>query len=207
MSYQFSGGFEALRFPNRFGLYQRPKRLSVCQDWDTDQQFTRHAAKSGLPVVDLHTHDVDRTLLVRLGADRCLNARVLPLRRPAGGTILACGEPDAHTKLKTWPDDGSVSVALAKPAVIEETITKTCERELVRTAEEKREPSESCRNMREVHFGWLLSVLAGVLGSITLAPEAVFLFATCVALLGLGASCILKFIALCGFVRHSQPIP
>ena len=207
MSYQFSGGFEDLRFPNRLGSNKRPKRLAVCQDWGIDHPLTRYVGKSGLPIVDLDTYDLDHSLLVRLGADRCLNARVLPLRRPAGGTILACGEPDAHRMLKTWPDDGSVSVALADPVIIEKTILKTYERELVRIAEEKREPSESCRNMRKVHVVWLMIVLAGVLGSIALAPEAVFLCATGVALLGLGASCILKFISLCGFVRHSQPIP
>ena len=125
MSYQFSGGFEDLRFPNCLGSNKRPKRLVVCQDWGIDHPLTRYVGKSGLPIVDLGTYDLDHSLLVRLGADRCLNARVLPLRRPAGGTILACGEPDAHRMFKAWPDDGSVSVALADPVVIDETILQT----------------------------------------------------------------------------------
>ena len=205
MSFQFSGGFEELRCPERLKAYRFPKHSSVCQDWGTDRQTVRHAAKSGLPIIDLKAHVIDHSLLLQLGADRCLNARVLPLRRIAGGTILACGEPGGHRKLKAWPNDTTVSTALADPAEIEKAIIKICERELVRIAEEKRGPSESCRNMGRVSFGWLLPVLAGFLALIVLAPEAVFLLATSVAFLGLAASSVLKLLSLWAFLRRKRP--
>lgn len=140
----------------------------------------------------------DSRLLDRLGVDLCLAECLLPWRTLGGVTIVVTARPEQFARLHARLTDrlGPVVMALASERDILDCLTRARRTSLVRRAEERVAPAESCRTLDGRRAGRAAWAGLGLLAALTvLSPPTAFAVLFAIALLSLTAQTVLKLLA------------
>jgi cellulose synthase/poly-beta-1,6-N-acetylglucosamine synthase-like glycosyltransferase len=203
MSFQSPNAFDALRYPYRSHLGALPNALCVSQGWQNAGEVQRLTSTP----LNLSAHTIDHNVIGSLGADFCLQQKLLPLRRIGGGAILACADPDLAKGVARLRALRDLSFAHAPSADITATLLAEASTELKRRAEEKRPLAASCRGLRPVSALTLCSIIFTLIAITLLAPNLVLRSLTVLALIGLVAATALKLLGLVALTRSPPAQP
>ncbi len=159
--------------------------ILLARGWVTETRLmTALAHQWGARVLDPVAEAPDARLVDALGADFCLKHAVLPWRRVGAATVIATARPDGFARLRRdLPAGyGPVIMALAPERAIHAAILAARQTALIRRAETRTAPEESCRTLdgrtaARLGLGLLLSLGALALISPGLAFLPLFLWA------------------------------
>ncbi|SOC04810.1 glycosyltransferase family 2 protein [Rhodobacter maris] len=186
--------------------------ILLAHDWVSEADLMAALARQWkAAVVDLIAEPPDPRLIDRLGAEACLTGALLPWRRVGGLTLIATARPDDFARARAFLPPGfePCRMVLAPERDIHTALLCRRQTALIRRAEIRVDPAQSCRTRNERRAAWL--ALGAVLGlglGLALAPVAVFglLFfwaiVTLFATMGLKiAAAVAEYLAL----RHRAP--
>lgn len=149
-------------------------------------------------VVDLRAQPPDPRLIDAIGAELCLQEAIVPWRHVGGQTVIASARPDNFASLK---DRLPVCFApyrmvLAPEHSVHESLLARRQTALIRRAEIKVDPAESCRTRNETRVARIAfgAVAITTLGLIA-APQLVFFLLFLWAMVTLIATMVLKMMA------------
>ncbi|WP_374633416.1 glycosyltransferase family 2 protein [Paracoccus sp. (in: a-proteobacteria)] len=158
-------------------------------------------------IVDLTRLPPDPRLVDTLGPDLCLSEGIVPWRRVGGVTFVATAHPEDFDALRPRLSDsfGPVRMLLCTENAAREAILAQRRTALIRQAEMRVAPQESCRTRNERRTGRIAVALiaAAVLGLI-LAPLAVIAALTIWVVLALVASSTLKLFSFLAILRQHR---
>ncbi|MBD3787554.1 MAG: glycosyltransferase [Sphingomonadales bacterium] len=156
------------------------------------------AQQWGAAVVDLIAEAPDPRLIDVIGPELCLRETMVPWRRIGRMTVIATARPEDFATLRArLPEaQGPYRMVLAPERDVHAALLARRQTALIRRAEIKVDPAESCRTRNEARASRLAfgTIGAAVLG-LALAPTAVFGLLLGWALLTLIATTGLKLIA------------
>ncbi|MFN3823117.1 MAG: glycosyltransferase [Pseudorhodobacter sp.] len=159
-----------------------------------------------LRLIDPASHPPDPALIDRLGASACLREGLLPIRSNGRVTLVATARPDEFAHHHAWltAELGPVMAAVMPLAAIESVVIAQRGAQLVRFAEERVPPVESCRNWGSgpmaLRAGFFLALLAF---GLWLSPTGLGLAFTIWASLTLLLTTLLRGAALVAALRHA----
>lgn len=159
----------------------------------------------GVPMVDLARRPPDRRLVDQFGAGTCLRESLLPWHRVGDATVVVTARPDAFERHRPTLQAvfGPVTMALAPVKDIQTALMAQSGTALAHEAETRVPGLESCRVLASPlthHRASLLAITA--LLALWLAPVAVGLVATTLALVSLILLNALKLAATFAALRH-----
>ncbi|MGB7263716.1 MAG: glycosyltransferase, partial [Albidovulum sp.] len=163
----------------------------------------------GAKTIDVLAKPPDARLLDRLGAEFCLRHGVLPWRQIGGAVVIASARPENFNAMRAAlpPAFGPVLMALAPEPDIHAALINTRQSALIRKAETRVAAEESCRSQTgERQTLWAFGGLAVLGGGMVLAPSALVLMLTAIAILSLLVFTGLKLVCLLSELRH-RPAP
>ncbi|MGB5837505.1 MAG: glycosyltransferase [Albidovulum sp.] len=163
----------------------------------------------GAKTIDVLAKPPDARLLDRLGAEFCLRHGVLPWRQIGGAVVIASARPENFNAMRAAlpPAFGPVLMALAPEPDIHAALINTRQSALIRKAETRVAAEESCRSQTgERQTLWAFGGLAVLGGGMVLAPLALVLMLTAIAILSLLVFTGLKLVCLLSELRH-RPSP
>lgn len=149
-------------------------------------------------VVDLEAEPPDPRLIDRIGAAECLRHAMVPWRRVGGTTIIATARPEDFLGLRhALPATlAPFAMVLAPEREIHAALLAQRQTGLIRAAETRVPPAESCRTRNEPRLAKIaLTTLAGLALGLWVAPMAVFGLLVFWAVLTLAATNALKLAA------------
>lgn len=127
-------------------------------------------------VVDLYQEPPDPRLIDAIGAERCLAHAMVPWRRVGGVTLIATARPEAFLRLRdSLPARfAPYRMMIAPERDVHESLLVRRQTALIRRAETKVDPAESCRSRNERRTALIAAGFAGssILG-LLIAPQAV----------------------------------
>lgn len=179
--------------------------ILLARGWVTQGALMRAlAAQWRCGSVDLSRDPADPALIDLVGPEFCLTNAVLPWRRHGDDLVIATARPEDFaalcTRLPRLP--GRVSMVIAAEDDIHATLLATRQEALIRRAETRVAPEESCRTMDAQRLSALvLLVLVALTAGLTFAPVAVFALIAAWATLTLAATVGLKALAFIAEVR------
>ncbi len=156
------------------------------------------AAQWNAAVVDLIAERPDPRLIDALGPELCLREAMVPWRRIGGVTLIATARPEAFASLRPYlPEElGPYRMVLAPERDVHSALLAGRQTALIRRAETKVDPEESCRNRNEARASRLtFGIIALSISGLVLAPHLVFALLMGWALITLIATSGLKFTA------------
>ena len=149
-------------------------------------------------VVDLLAEPPDPRMIDALGPELCLSEAMVPWRRIGGVTLVATARPEHFTALRDAlpPAFGPYRMVIAPERDIHAALLARRQTALIRRAEVRVDPEESCRTRNEERAATIAfaAVAVSALG-LLLAPVAVFAVLFGWALITLFASMGLKLVA------------
>lgn len=158
----------------------------------------------GARVLDLAADPPDARLADQLGPGFCLRENVLPWRRVGPVTVLVTSRPAEFGRLRDRLPEGygPVVLALAPERAIHAAILAQRQTALVRRAEARVPPDESCRTLNGRLAGMLaVAGLAGLAALAALSPALAFLPLFLWAVLTLALTAGLKALAFASELR------
>lgn len=158
----------------------------------------------GARVIDLAREVADARLADALGPDFCLRENVLPWRRLGAATVLVTARPAEFGRLRDRLPDGygPVVMALAPERSIHAALLAQRQTALIRRAETRVAPDESCRTLQPRLAGTLaLGGIAGLMWLAALSPALAFLPLFLWAVLTLALCAGLKALAFASELR------
>lgn len=137
--------------------------------------------------VDLAREPPDPRLIDRFGAEFCLTHGLIPWRQAGSALVVATARPEDFARLRPrLPADGPVIMALTNERDIHAALVAARQTSLIRRAEARVAPAESCRTLDGARIGRVLLATFALSAALTiLAPRLAF------ALLFLAAVCAL----------------
>lgn len=162
------------------------------------------AVQWGATVVDLIAEAPDPRLIDLIGPELCLREAMVPWRRVGGAMVIATARPEDFAALRARLPvaQGPYRMVLAPERDIHTALLARRQTALIRRAEIKVDPGESCRTRNEVRASRLAfgAIALSVLG-LVLAPVLVFGLLLGWAMLTLIATVGLKLMAWIAEVR------
>nr|MBP6678949.1 glycosyl transferase [Paracoccus sp. (in: a-proteobacteria)] len=158
-------------------------------------------------IIDLTRLPPDPRLVDTLGPDLCLSEGIVPWRRVGGVTFVATARPEDFDALRPRLSDcfGPVRMLLCTENAAREAILAQRRTALIRQAEMRVAPQESCRTRNERRTGRIaVALMAGLVLGMILAPTAVIAVLTAWAVLALVASSTLKLISFQAILRQHR---
>ena len=180
--------------------------ILLAKGWVHETALTRALSRQWrTSVVDLDALPPDPRLVDAMGADLCLTEGVVPWRRVGGVTFIATARPESFETLRPQlPESyGPVRMLLCTETAAREAILAQRRTALIRQAELRVAPQESCRTRNEprtarIAIGLMMAAALGL----TFAPLAVLAALTLWAVLALVASSMLKFFSFRAILRQ-----
>lgn len=162
------------------------------------------ARQWGAAVVDLLAQPPDPRLIDRLGAETCLKAGLAPWRRVGGLTLVATARPEDFARIRATlpPGFDPCRMVLAPERDIHTALLARRQTALIRRAEIRVDPAQSCRGHNEARAGRIaLGVVLAMAVGLAAAPVAVFALLFFWAMLTLFATMGLKIAAAAAEMR------
>ncbi|MEX1662187.1 glycosyltransferase family 2 protein [Thioclava sp. 15-R06ZXC-3] len=166
-------------------------------------------------VVDLMREHPDPRLIDALGAELCLAQAMVPWRQIGGQTVIATARPESFAALKSAlpAKFAPYRMMLAPERDVHDSLLQRRQTALIRRAEVKVDPTESCRTHNEARAariagGFVVLTLLGL----WFAPQAIFGLLFGWVMLTLIASMGLKLLAFTAEFRarrkvDAHPVP
>jgi len=159
-------------------------------------------------VIDLSAAPPDPRLIDKIGAELCLARTMVPWARIGGTVIIATARPEEYRALKdALPVElGPYAMVLAPERAIHASLLARRQTSLIRKAETRVKPSESCRTRDEGRLSRIMAALVLIIGfSLLLAP--VFMLAALVTwmIVSMFACTALKIAAFATHALHPDP--
>ncbi|MFO1140471.1 MAG: glycosyltransferase [Paracoccus sp. (in: a-proteobacteria)] len=181
--------------------------ILLSRGWVREDALTRALSRQWrASIADLAALPPDPRLLDAIGADLCLAEGIVPWRRVGGVTFIATARPEDFAALRArLPAElGRLRMLLCSETAAREAILAQRRTALIRQAEMRVAPQESCRTRNERRTGRIaaLLIVAVALG-LALAPLAVIALLTLWAVLALIASTTLKLFAFAAILRQT----
>ncbi|TMV91429.1 glycosyltransferase [Thioclava sp. BHET1] len=132
------------------------------------------ARQWSVSVVDLIAHPPDPRLIDAIGPERCLSEAMVPWCNLGGETVIATARPEDFLRLKPTlvARFGPCRMVVADERSIHESLLARRQTALVRRAEIKVDPRESCRNRNEARAARIAGgCVAALLVGLYLAPD------------------------------------
>ena len=153
--------------------------ILLSRGWVREDALTRALSRQWrASIADLAALPPDPRLLDAIGADLCLAEGIVPWRRVGGVTFIATARPEDFAALRArLPAElGRLRMLLCSEIAAREAILAQRRTALIRQAEMRVAPQESCRTRNERRTGRIATILivATLLGLI-LAPIAAML--------------------------------
>lgn len=175
--------------------------ILLSHGWVSDADLMAGLARQWkATVVDLLAERPDPRLIDAIGPEACLKHGMVPWRRIGGATIIATSRPEHFRDLTASLPDlyAPYRMVLAPERDVHDSLLSRRQTALIRRAEVKVDPAESCRTRNEerasrIAFGTLAAVTLGL----WIAPIAVFallfgwVMLTLIAAMGLKAAAFL----------------
>jgi glycosyltransferase XagB len=160
-----------------------------------------------LPPVDPARLSPDPRLIDTIGAQRCLNEGVLPIRLLGHTLIVAVADPATVLRLPGLTGHkGTFLPHLAPQSLIQAKLLALRGGTLGQAAETCVPLAESCRNWSFVRYFPLIAVVLAVLASlVVLAPQATMIALVIWGFVSMLASMVLKIAALTAAMRAARP--
>ena len=154
-------------------------------------------------IVDLTRLPPDPRLVDALGADLCLAEGIVPWRRVGGVTFIATARPEDFEALRLPESFGPVRMLLCTETAARDAILAQRRTALIRQAEMRVAPQESCRTRNERRTGQIaIALMALATLGLTFAPLAMLAALTLWAVLALMASSLLKLLSFRAILRQ-----
>ncbi|PFG62391.1 cellulose synthase/poly-beta-1,6-N-acetylglucosamine synthase-like glycosyltransferase [Thioclava sp. ES.031] len=117
-------------------------------------------------VVDLQACPPDPRLIDAVGAELCLRHAMVPWRRVGGVTLIATARPEDFEALRDAlpARHAPYRLVLAPERCIHESLLARRQTALIRRAEIKVDPAESCRNYNEQRASRIAAIFIAVVG-------------------------------------------
>lgn len=152
--------------------------ILLTHGWVTEAELMAALARQwGAAVVDLIAESPDPRMIDALGPELCLKEAMLPWRRVGGVTLIATARPENFARLREAlpPAHGPYRMVLAPERDVHAALLARRQTALIRRAEAKVDPTESCRTRNETLASRVaLAVVGGSALGLMLAPVAVF---------------------------------
>jgi cellulose synthase/poly-beta-1,6-N-acetylglucosamine synthase-like glycosyltransferase len=169
--------------------------ILLAHDWVSEADLMAALAKQWrATVINLEKERPDPRLIDKIGAETCLARGMVPWARIGGTVIIATARPEDFRALRgDLPEDlGPYAMVLAPERDIHASLLSRRQTSLIRKAETRVKPSESCRTRDEGRFSRILlaigiSVVAALIAVPTtlLAALLVWIIASSIACTGL----------------------
>ncbi|RCW84809.1 glycosyltransferase family 2 protein [Paracoccus lutimaris] len=184
----------------------RLEEILLTKGWVQEAALTRALSRQWrTSIVDLAALPADPRLIDALGADLCLAEGIVPWRRVGGVTFVATARPEAFDALRPHlPESfGPVRMLLCSETAAREAILAQRRTALIRQAEMRVAPQESCRTRNERRTARIAVLLmAGAVLGLAFAPLMVVALLTLWAVLALIASTTLKLFSFRAILRQ-----
>ncbi|PYF09546.1 cellulose synthase/poly-beta-1,6-N-acetylglucosamine synthase-like glycosyltransferase [Rhodobacter viridis] len=179
--------------------------ILLTHGWVSETDLMAALAKqSQAAVIDLVAEPPDPRLIDTLGPELCLKEAMVPWRRIGGITLIATARPEQFTRLNAQlpPEFGPYRMALAPERDVHAALLARRQTALIRRAEIKVDPAESCRTHNErLASRLVLATTALAVVGLVVAPEVVFALLFLWAMVTLYATMGLKLIAWIAEIR------
>ena len=174
-------------------------QILLTHGWVTPAALSRALSRQWrTTAVDPAETPGDPRLIDAAGADFCLAEAILPWRRIGGVTWIATARPDRFAALlpRLPAEFGTIRMLLCSEEQAQQAVLASRRTALIRRAENRVSPVESCRTRNEARSGRIAALLIAltVLG-LWLAPIAVLSALTAWAVLALLCQSALKLLA------------
>ncbi|SEN63072.1 Glycosyltransferase, catalytic subunit of cellulose synthase and poly-beta-1,6-N-acetylglucosamine synthase [Paracoccus alcaliphilus] len=174
-------------------------QILLTHGWVTPAALSRALSRQWrTTAVDPAETPGDPRLIDAAGADFCLAEAILPWRRIGGVTWIATARPERFAALlpRLPAEFGTIRMLLCSEEQAQQAVLASRRTALIRRAENRVSPVESCRTRNEARSGRLAALLIAltVLG-LWLAPIAVLSALTAWAVLALLCQSALKLLA------------
>ena len=183
----------------------------LAHGWVTDVALARALSRQWrTTVIDLVALPPDARLIDQAGPEWCLSQAVVPWRRTGGVTFVATARPEAFAAHRPRLEArfGPVRMLLCAESEATQALVSLRRTALIREAECCVAPELSCRTRNEARLGaLLLALMAGLAAGLWLAPTAVLVVVSGLAILTLSATTILKALAFRATLRGEAAAP
>lgn len=154
--------------------------------------------------VDLAKDPPDPRLIDRFGAEFCLAQGLVPWRQAGSALVVATARPEDFARLRPrLPENGPVIMALTNERDIHAALIAARQTSLIRRAEARVAPAESCRTLDGARIGRGLLLAAALSAALTLlAPRLAFALLLLVAVCALLLCTGLKALAFADALRN-----
>ncbi|MCF3972784.1 glycosyltransferase family 2 protein [Paracoccus salsus] len=180
-------------------------QILLAQGWVTPEALTRALSRQWrTSAIDPAATPADPRLIDAAGAEFCLAQGILPWRRIGGVTWVATARPDEFEEIcGALPSEfGRIRMLLCSEAQAQEAILATRRSAMIRAAEFRVRPEESCRTRNEHRTGRLaIGVMAAMALGLWLVPVAMLTLLTAWAALTLITQTALKLMSLAAALR------
>ncbi len=152
--------------------------ILLTHGWVSETDLMAALARQwGAAVVDLIAEPPDPRMIDALGPELCLREAMVPWRRMGGITLVASARPEHFARLRDdLPDRlGPYRMVLAPERDVHAALLARRQTALIRRAEAKVDPDQSCRTRNEGLASRLALAVVGLSAlGLLLAPVAVF---------------------------------
>ncbi len=180
--------------------------ILLSHGWVEEQALTRALSRQWrASEIDLRALPPDPRLIDAMGAGLCLAEGVVPWRRVGGVTFVATARPDAFESLlpRLPRHFGTARMLLCSENAARESILKTRKTALIRQAEMRVAPQESCRTRNERRFGRIaMAVIAASALGLLMQPLLIIALLTGWAVFTLIASMLVKILSFQAILRQ-----
>lgn len=173
--------------------------ILVSQGWVTPEALTRALSRQWRTnAVDPAATPADPRLIDAVGAEFCLGNGILPWRRIGGVTWIATARPDLFDDLcpRLPAEFGQIRMLLCSETQVHDAILATRRSAMIRAAELRVPPEESCRTRNERRTGQIaLALMMAVVIGLWQWPVAMLALLTGWAMMTLVGQTVLKLAA------------
>ena len=184
-------------------------QILLAQGWVTPEALLKALARQWrVSIADLVATPADPRLIDAVGAEFCLSHGVVPWRRVGGITWVASARPECFADLcQELPADfGHIRMLLCSEDQVAAAVLAARKTSLIRKAEMRVAPEESCRTRNEARIGQItLALMAVIAVGLWFVPKAILSALTFWALLTLVTQTILKVAAFYAANRAQAP--
>lgn len=168
------------------------------------------AGMAGTSVIDPQKTPADPRLVATFGADACLKHRILPWRSMAGRVTVLATSPAHFLRVRDAlvVVFGPVHLAIVTSEKLDAALSSLCHKTLMKNAELRTDPSESCRDWNAGKaFRWGSATVLAVLACLIVWPAVSFFILCGWAVFTLVLNTILKVAAAILHVFPKAEIP
>lgn len=179
--------------------------ILLARGWVSEADLTRALSRQWrTSMVDLAAFPPDPRLIDRFGVDQCLSNGLVPWRRVGGITYVATSRPDRFEAARHLlpANFGELRMLLCPDTALREAVLGSRKTALVRRAENRVPPHESCRTRNETRTAGLAAACVLILGlGLYLLPQVMLILLTGWAIVTLIACMTIKVAAFLSVLR------